>query len=97
MANKHRGFVEVELDKKRTIRFTMNAMAEIEDKLGVSLEDMGDIKMSIKNVRTILWAGLIHEDPELTEQEVGDMVDMNNMEYVQEQVALAFGGGGKND
>lgn len=96
MANKHRGMVEVELDKKRTIRFTMNAMAELEDKLGLSLEDMGNVQMTIKNVRTILWAGLIHEDPDLTEEEVGNMVDMGNMEYVQEKVALAFGGGGKN-
>lgn len=91
MANKHRGIVEVELGGKvRNLRYTMNALAEIEDKLGVAMADMKDIKMTIKNVRVILWAGLIHEDKELTIEEVGDMVDMSNFEEVQEKVAEAF-------
>lgn len=90
MANKQRGFVAIQLDKKRTLRYTLNSLAEIEDRLGVPLSEMGDMKMTIKNVRVILWAGLIHEDPELTEQEVGNMVDLENFQEVQDKVAEAF-------
>jgi hypothetical protein len=90
MANKHRGMVAIELDKKRNLRYTMNALAEIEDRLGVPLSEMGNVKMTIKNVRVILWAGLIHEDKELTPEDVGDMVDISNFEEVQEKVAEAF-------
>jgi hypothetical protein len=90
MANKQRGFVKVNLDKERNLRYTMNALAEIEDQLGVPLSEMAELKMTIKNVRVILWAGLIHEDEELTQREVGNMVDLENMQEVQEKVAEAF-------
>lgn len=90
MANKHRGFVKVELDKERTLRYTMNALAEIEDALGVPLAELQTVKMTMKNIRVILWAGLIHEDEDLTQLEVGNMVDLNNMEEVQTKVAEAF-------
>lgn len=91
MANKHRGFVEIQLDKKRRLRYTMNALAEIEDQLGVPLAELQNVKMTIKNIRVILWAGLIHEDSELTQEQVGEMVDLNNIEEVQQKIAEAFG------
>ncbi len=90
MANKQRAAISVELDKTRTIRFTLNSMAEMEDKLGVPLSKLGEIELGVKSVRTMLWAGLIHEDPELTEREVGNLVDFDNLEYVQSKVAEAF-------
>jgi hypothetical protein len=97
MANKQRGFVEVELGGKvRNLRYTMNALAEIEDQLGVPLAEMENVKMTMKNIRVILWAGLIHEDKELTQEDVGELVDLNNIQTVQEKVAEAFAMG-KNE
>lgn len=67
---------------ERTIKFTLNAMAELEDKYGTvdaAFEQLD--KGSIKAVRAILWAGLIHEDPDLTEQQVGNLIDI---QYMQE-------------
>lgn len=91
MANKQKGLVEIELGgKTRTLNYDLNAIAELEDKTGVEVSDMAEMKMSIKNVRAMLWAGLIHEDEDLTEKEVGAMVNMHNMEYVQEKLAEAF-------
>lgn len=90
MANKHKGLVSIELDKKRNLRYTMNALGEIEDHLGVPLSEMSKVKMSIKNIQVMLWAGLLHEDEELTLKQVGDMVDMGNFEEVQEKIAEAF-------
>jgi hypothetical protein len=90
MANKQRAMVEIELDKKRTLYFNMNAMAELEDILGVPLSELQNVKMGIKAVRAFLYAGLIHEDPELTLHAVGNMVDFENLEMVQEKIAEAF-------
>ena len=90
MANKQKRIVAVELDKARNLRFTLNSLAEIEDRLGVPLSKMSEVELGIKSVRTMLWAGLIHEDPDLTETEVGNMVDFDNIEYVQTKVTEAF-------
>ncbi|MCW2278739.1 hypothetical protein [Heliophilum fasciatum] len=90
MANKHRGIVEIELDKPRNLRYTLNALAEIEDKLGVNVGEMDGANLGIKAIRVILWAGLIHEDTELTETQVGEMVDFENFAQVQEKIAAAF-------
>lgn len=90
MANKQKSLVSITLDKKRNLRYTLNSLAEIEDKLGVPLSKMGEIDLGIKSIRTMLWAGLIHEDVELTETEVGNMVDFSNLEEVQKKVSEAF-------
>jgi len=70
---------------ERTIKFTLNALAELEDRYGSVDEAFKQLdNNSIKAVRCILWAGLIHEDPELTEQQVGNLIDI---QYMQELMA----------
>jgi hypothetical protein len=96
MANKQRGFVEVQLDKKRTLRYTLNALAELEDRLGVSVSELTNVPMGMKQIRTFLWAGLLHEAPDITEQEVGNLVDFENMEYVSQKITEAFTKSAKN-
>ena len=91
MANKQKNEVSIMLDKKRTIRFTLNALAEIEDALGVPLSQLSEVKLGVKTVRTMLWAGLLHEDETLTERQVGNWVDFENLEEVQTKVTEAFG------
>lgn len=90
MANAQKGKISITLDKERTLRFTLNALAEIEDKLGVPLSKLAEVELGVKTVRTMLWAGLIHEDEELTEKQVGNMVDFGNLEEVQTKVTEAF-------
>lgn len=90
MANKQKAIVDIKLDKPRKLRYTLNALAEIEDKLGIPLSKIAEVEMSMKNVRVMLWAGLIHEDEELTEKYVGNLVDFENFEYVQGKIAEAF-------
>jgi hypothetical protein len=90
MANKHKAMVEVQLDKKRNIRFTMNALAEVEDRLGFRLDEIEGKKLSIKQIRALLFCGLMHEDENLTEEMIGDMIDLGNIKYVQEKMSEAF-------
>ena len=76
---------------ERTLRFTLNAMAELEDKYGsveAAVEELD--KGSIKAVRFILWAGLTHEDPDLTEQQVGNLIDIQYMQELMNTVGDAL-------
>lgn len=95
MANVERGEVKITLDKERTIKFTLNALIEVEDTLGHSLTELSE-NVSIRAVRTLLTAGLRHEDAGLTEAYVGDLITMDNMAEVQEALGTAMGGTAKN-
>lgn len=76
---------------ERTLRFTLNAMAELEDRYGSV--DTAFAKLdegSIKAVRFILWAGLMHEDPNLTEQQVGNLIDVQYLQELMNSVETAL-------
>ncbi len=76
---------------ERTIKFTLNALAELEDRYGSVDEAFKQLdNNSIKAVRCILWAGLIHEDPELTEQQVGNLIDIQYMQELMTSLGDAF-------
>lgn len=76
---------------ERTIKFTLNAMAELEDRYGSVDEAFKQLdNNSIKAVRCILWAGLIHEDPDLTEQQVGNLIDIQYMQELMTSLGEAF-------
>ena len=76
---------------ERTIKFTLNALAELEDRYGSVDEAFKQLdNNSIKAVRCILWAGLIHEDPELTEQQVGNLIDIQYMQELMASLGEAF-------
>lgn len=74
--------------RERRLRYDLNAIAEIGDrlKIAVRLDRLGEDIMAqplpLSAIRTILWAGLIHESPELTEHEVGGWIDTENMQEV---------------
>ena len=77
---------------ERVIKFDLNAMAELEDKYGsvdAAFEALDD--GSIKAVRFILWAGLIHADDSLTERQVGSLIDMTFMSNLMGSLGEAFG------
>lgn len=76
---------------ERTLRYDLNAMAELEDRYGsvdAAFEAMDN--NSIKAIRCVLWAGLIHEDADLTEQKVGSLIDMQYLQGLMESVGQAF-------
>lgn len=77
---------------EREIRFTLNAMAELEDRYGsvdaaFKALDAG----SIKAARCVLWAGLLDTDESLTEQQVGKLIDLDCMNRIMESLASALG------
>lgn len=76
---------------ERELRFTLNAMAELEDRYG-SVEKAFEAleENSIKALRLILWAGLMSDDPDLTEKQVGDLIDLGSMSELMESLGEAF-------
>lgn len=71
--------------KERHLRFTLNALAELEEKYG-SVEaafEKVEKDSSVTALRFVLWAGLSWEDESLTERQVGDLIDIA---YMQEMI-----------
>ena len=67
--------VTIQLDKARTLRYGINALAKIEDIIGRPIMGLDLEKLGIKELLAIVYAGLYHEDKTLTVEKVGDLID----------------------
>lgn len=81
--------VLINLDRPRNIRLGTNALVKVEESTGRSLTEIGS-SFGIKEIRVVLWAGLIHEDKELTLDAVGDLIDDAGFDYVADKVGEAL-------
>jgi tail tube GTA-gp10-like protein len=96
LANAHKGEVEFTLDKKvYTLHFSINAMCELEDKLGGSVVEMANIaadpsKISMKTMRTLFWAGLLDHHEAITEVDAGRLIDQIGLVDAMQMLAKAF-------
>lgn len=69
-------FHPIKLDKVRNFRFGMKAVHLIEKNLKIkSINDLDLDNLSMEDTATVMWAGLVHEDKELTPEKVMDLVD----------------------
>ena len=76
----------------REIRFTLNAMADLEDQYGsVDAAFKAMESGSIKATRFVLWKGLQDGDENLTEMQVGKLIDIQLMNEIMEGLNEAFG------
>ena len=77
---------------ERKLVFTLNALAELEEKFG-SVEkafDKLEKENSMVALRAILWAGFLYDDPNITEREVGNLIDLAFMETLTNAVSTAL-------
>jgi hypothetical protein len=81
----------------RYLRYDFNALIALEEALGVPISQWKDIineQMGVRTLRTLVWAGLLHEDENLSERDVGAVLDITKIddlsEKVLEAVELAF-------
>lgn len=83
--------------KTRSLKYTLWAVGEIGERLAIKLrlnhldEDLMATPLPLRALTTILWAGLIHEDKTLTEEQVGEWVDQNNVREVLAAFFSLFG------
>ena len=84
MANPKRGEVDVILGRdaetgelvRRTLRMGFNAFAALERLTGKSVQELAvPGRMGLGDVRDMLWAGLLHEEPRLQPETVGAWMD----------------------
>ena len=78
---------------ERRLRYTLNAFALIEEKYGTIDKAMEVLEAgSIAAVRFVLWAGLVHEDENLSEHYVGNQIDLSDLEALAEKMNKAMMG-----
>jgi hypothetical protein len=83
--------VKITLDKERTMLFDLNALCELEEAFGTIEEAFKALeKMSMKAIRKLLYAALVHEDESLTEKQVGQLIDISNIQEVAVKIQEAF-------
>lgn len=92
--------IEVEIgSEKETLKYDLNAFAELEEEYGDIEEALNVLETgSIKGIRLILWAGLIHKycdekgNPTITPREVGAKIDLaTDMENITNALGDALG------
>ena len=88
--------ITINLDKPRTLRYGINALAKLEDLTNKPLVKLDLKNVGIKDLLIITYAGLCHEDSNLTIEKVGDIIDEYSSlgkiaEKVGEALTLAFG------
>lgn len=83
--------ITITLDKPRTLRYGMNALAMIEDLTGKTLMSLDLNHVGVKDLLAIIFAGLYHEDHTLTVEKVGDLIDeYSDITTIAESVGAAF-------
>lgn len=90
------GYYPIELDKMRNFRYGMKALHLIEKKLGKPVAKIDMENLTMEDAAVIIWAGLQHEDKDLTPEKVMDLVDEYSslpavMQAMGEAFAAAFG------
>ncbi len=93
MANKEKG--EVSLGQKWTLRYSTNALCELEEASGMgaielanSLADESSLKL--KNLRHMLWAGLLENHPGIQAVQAGQIIDELGFGEVGDRIGEAF-------
>lgn len=97
-APKQRGAVEIEFGgETRTLRMSFNAIALLEERLGMTIPQILDGHYGIRVVREALYIGLSQDDRTLNLNKVGRIMDSEPdkitywMNKVYEALALAMG------
>ncbi|MCI6925560.1 hypothetical protein [Butyricicoccus porcorum] len=77
--------------KQRHLLFDLNALAELEDVYGGHADALKEVQTgSFRAIRATLWAGLLHEDPNLTIKDVGAMIAVDGMSIISDAIVDAF-------
>lgn len=77
--------------KEVEIKYTLNSFAELEEKYGSVDKAMEALNTnSFKAIINFIWAGLIHQDPNLKPEDVGNALTMDNLEEITASIGLAF-------
>uniref|UniRef100_A0A6M3JYZ1 Uncharacterized protein n=1 Tax=viral metagenome TaxID=1070528 RepID=A0A6M3JYZ1_9ZZZZ len=91
MASKTNPKVKIILDKERYLFFDLNAMVAFEEQTGINIlnpavQQQLALDMTPKQLRAFLWACLLHEDSELTLEQVGSWLHGGNADTITKSI-----------
>ncbi len=86
--------VEITLDKPRTLKFSVNALALFEEKnngrsLHETMKDMQERGLLFRELRLMTWVALRHEQPGLTVEQTGDIMECSAASLFDLSAALS--------
>lgn len=86
-----KAYVPIQLDKMRNFRYGMKALELIEDNLNTPISKIDFNNLSMKQLKIVIWAGLVHEDKELTPDRIYDLIDeYSDLQTVTKAMAKAI-------
>jgi hypothetical protein len=84
--------IPITLDKERHFIFDLNAMEAIEEKYGSIDEALSAAgKQRMKDMKFLIYEGLLHEDESITLDQVGKMVNMLNLTETSHELLKGMG------
>jgi hypothetical protein len=87
-----KNMVKIELaGQERHLYYNLNSLEIIEDLTGSTLDKVTK-NISMKTLKALVYAGLVHEDKDLTVEAVGEMIGFEDIQVVSEAIGQAFGG-----
>lgn len=91
MPNREEGEITIRLDRVRVLKYSFSALSQLEDALGVPLEDMDRKVSGLKKIRALLWAGLRENDPMLELRDVDRLIEQSEGRYLDEKLKYIQG------
>ena len=80
--------VSITLDRERQLKLDLNAMSEFEELTGKSLFTIGDGLGQARYIRAMLYSCMKSAKEDITLDEVGELIDMDNFEYLHSRLNL---------
>ena len=68
-------YTPIKLDKERLFKYGMKAISLVEKKFKKPISQVDMNSLTMEEMATIIWAGLVHEDKNLSVERVMDLVD----------------------
>jgi hemerythrin-like domain-containing protein len=91
-------YYPIQLDKVRNFKYGMRALSLVEKKFKKPINKVDMDNMTMEDTATLIWAGLVHEDKNLTPDKVMDLIDEHSslpevMRQLTEAMNESFGAG----
>lgn len=74
-------YTPITIDKVRNFRYNVKALDLIEKKFKKNISSVNFGAMTVAETMVVAWAGLVHEDKELTPEKLIDLIDENNIKF----------------
>lgn len=90
--------IKMQLDKERTLKYRFRAIKLLEEKFDTPFGQLDKVfsdteKLKVDDIITLIWAGLIHEDKDLTHDQVYQMLDESDYSFMDVIALFAKGFG----